>query len=511
MNLKLKCKLILDKTLSNTNVAMLTDLHRKTVAEYKYRLEAEHINVANVLNYSEKALTDIIQKRKSRDVIAFTEPNWDRVLTALPLKSMTKALAYDEYFSQVLYPMSKATFYRRLTCLIDKKGPVLRIQYSPGQQVSVDFSGLRPKIVDPKTGKVRKVELFVAVLGYSKYVFAKAVETQRVKDWCMVNRTMYEYFGAVPKYLVTDNLKSAVLRTKGTSAGLKLNETFSKAMAHYEISIIPTRSGRPKDKANVELAVLHAQRWIILPLRNHTFFSIDDLNKEIARCLERINNKVMQKAGEKSRRELFAIEKKQMQALPKYPYQYREYIKKVNIPRDYCVEHNGHYYSVPFEYIGKKIDVFTTSDTIEFYHQGEKLTSHTISLEITGYSFHDQHRPKNHRAYMSHKDRHFFLWGSYQNKIVRGYLNDHLDIYNNQNATDGASKSLQTMMELHGEELVLEAIDWATKNNLYRINSIRRAIQNPAIMSDFDDLCENIDVVQPTHSNIRGASYYEDK
>ena len=105
---------------------------------------------------------------------------------------------------------------------------------------------------------------------------------------------------------------------------------------------------KPKDKAKVESAVLIAERWIIAALRNHTFFSIGELNRAIREKLEEFNNRPLQKL-KVSRRHLFeTIDKPAMKPLPEKTVRICRVGKtKVNI--DYHVEIDHHYYSVPYQ------------------------------------------------------------------------------------------------------------------------------------------------------------------
>jgi transposase len=74
----------------------------------------------------------------------------------------------------------------------------------------VDYSGKKPHIVDPLTGEVIEVELFVAVLGASSCTFAERTYTQQVPDWLASNTRALMFFGGVPKTVVPDQVKSAV-------------------------------------------------------------------------------------------------------------------------------------------------------------------------------------------------------------------------------------------------------------------------------------------------------------
>src|SRR5690606_34170775 len=98
-----------------------------------------------------------------------------------------------------------------------------------------------------------------------------------------------------------------------------LNATFEAMAEHYDTTILPTRSRKPRDKAKVEGAVLIVERWILARLRNRTFFSLAQLNAAIAELLKELNNRPMRHVG-KSRRALFQeIERQALKPLPDAP------------------------------------------------------------------------------------------------------------------------------------------------------------------------------------------------
>jgi hypothetical protein len=84
-----------------------------------------------------------------------------------------------------------------------------------------------------------------------------------------------------------------------------LNQTFAAMAEHYDTTILPTRSRKPRDKGKVEGAVLIVERWILARLRHRRFFNLTDLNTAIGGLLEELNDRPMRHIG-KSRRRLYA-------------------------------------------------------------------------------------------------------------------------------------------------------------------------------------------------------------
>ena len=84
----------------------------------------------------------------------------------------------------------------------------------------------------------------------------------------------------------------------------EINPTYQDLAEYYGTTVIPARTRKPKDKAKVESAVLVSERWILAALRNHSFFSLQELNKAIGEKLREFNNRKFQKL-ETTRSKLF--------------------------------------------------------------------------------------------------------------------------------------------------------------------------------------------------------------
>src|SRR5690606_34592231 len=124
---------------------------------------------------------------------------------------------------------------------------------------------------------------------------------------------------------------------------------------YYNCVINPTRGYSPQDKALVENAVHLAYQRIYYPLREMTFFSLEDLNREICILLERYNNLLFRRK-ESSRIELFqTIERQYLKPLPDTTYELKDY-KRAKVQKMGYVyfSPDKSYYSVPYRYIGRE-------------------------------------------------------------------------------------------------------------------------------------------------------------
>lgn len=163
----------------------------------------------------------------------------------------------------------------------------MRQTHKAGEKVFVDYCGPTATVVNGQTGECRTAQIFVGVLGASNYTYAEATYSQSLPDWLMSHVRMFEYFGGCPMMVIPDNLRSAV--SKACRYDPELNPSYQQLAEHYQVTVIPARPYKPKDKSKAEVAVQIVERWILARLRHHTFFSLAELNQCIRVLLEELN------------------------------------------------------------------------------------------------------------------------------------------------------------------------------------------------------------------------------
>ena len=290
---------------------------------------------------------------------------------------------------------------------LDKRRLTMRQEHRAGEKFFVDYSGKKPHIVDPKTGEVTEVELFVAALGASNYTFAEATLTQRGPDFIASHVRAFAFLGGVPAALVPDQLKSGVIFACRYEPGIQ--RTYEELAQHYGTAILPARPGHPRDKAKVEVGVLIAQRWILARLRHETFFSLDTLNERIGERLEELNDRRMRVYGA-SRRELFErLDHPALKPLPVDPFVYSEW-RKARLNIDYHAEVEHHFYSAPHALVHEEVEARLTAITVELFHKGERVASHLRSYQRGRHTTIDEHMPKAHREHAEWSPSRIINW-----------------------------------------------------------------------------------------------------
>jgi transposase len=292
---------------------------------------------------------------------------------------------------------------------LKRRGLSMRQLHRAGEKCFVDYAGQKPTLIDPTTGEVMEVELFVGVLGASNYTYAEATRTQQVADWIASHQRAFAYFGGVPSVVVPDQLKSGV--TVPCRYEPQLQRTYEELGQHYSTVILPARPGKSRDKAKVEVGVQVAERWILARLRHERFFSLGALNARIAELREDLNGRRM-RLYQASRRELFEhLDRPALRPLPAEPFIYGEW-KTARVNIDYHVELHRHYYSVPFPLVHEVVDARLTATTVECFHKGERVAAHARDDTPGRHTTNPAHMPKAHQHHLEWTPSRLTEWAS---------------------------------------------------------------------------------------------------
>jgi transposase len=400
---------------SHRQIAASCDISTGSVGDYLKRAQLAGLEWSDVRELSEEQLEARLFQHVGRNeppLRAAVDYAW--LQRELPRTGVTLQLLWSEYEQAALarseHPYRYSQFCELYALWRGKRRLSMRQVHRAGEKLFVDYSGKRPHIVDAATGETREVELFVAVLGASNYTFAEATLTQRLPDFIASNIRALEYFEAVPAILVPDQLRSAIRGPDRYDPDI--NRTFLSFAQHYELTVIPARPGKPKDKPKVEAGVLIAQRWILARLRNGTFFSLIALNAAITELLEELNTRRFQKL-EGTRRSAFeSIDRPAMHSLPAQRYQYCDWTK-ARVGIDYHVEFDHRLYSVPYPLVAARVEVCASVSMIDIWHRGVRVALHRRSYGPKGTAVTlPAHRPAAHRDYGDWPPERMVAWGA---------------------------------------------------------------------------------------------------
>jgi transposase len=380
---------------------------------------------------------------------------------------------------------------------------VMRQEHRAGEKLFVDYAGQTVEVVDRRTGEIRSAQIFVAVLGASSYTYAEATWTQQLPDWIGSHVRAFEFLGGVSELLVPDNLRSGVAKAHRYEPDL--NPTYADLASHYGVVVLPARVRKPRDKAKAEAGVLLVERWILAVLRHRTFFSLAELNREIARHLERLNARPFKKLPG-SRRALFEqLDRPALRPLPAQPFAFAEW-KQVRVNIDYHVEIDGHYYSVPYQLVRKALEARYSERTVEVFHQGRRVASHPRSHLKGRHTTLPEHMPAAHRSYAEWTPQRLIRWAEQNGPATAGMVQTILERRAHPQQGFRSCLGIMRLGKRFGEERLEAACRRALTLNACSYKSIesilRQGLDGQAVPEQ-----QELDLVLE-HENIRGADYY---
>ena len=396
--------------MSARQVALVCQIARSTVGEYERRARVAGLSWPLPEGMDDGSLERLLTgcshqpARPGRDM-----PDAAYLKRELSKRNVTLMLLWEEYRQNNPGGYQYSQFCEHARRLLRQLGLVMRQEHRAGEKTFVDWAGDKLRIVDSDTGEVRQASLFVAVLGCSNFTFAELFANEQSPSWIRGHVHAYQHFRGVPAITVPDNTKTAVRGPQRYEPDL--NPLYADMAAHYGTVVVPARVRRPRDKAKIEVGVLIAERWLLAAVRNRTFFSIEEANREIGILTERLNNRVM-RTLKASRRQLFEeLDRPALLPLPAERYEWIEW-RTATVGPDYHIECYKHYYSVPYQLVGSPVDVRLSPVAVEILHNNRRVASHIRSYVPRSHTTQPEHMPSSHRRYAEWTPARIIAWAS---------------------------------------------------------------------------------------------------
>ncbi len=271
--------------------------------------------------------------------------------------------------------VSRSTFYRyvqqRLPRPVRAADVVVhRPKGVPGDEVQVDFGRLG-FWTDPATGKRYNVQAFAMTLVWSRHMFVCPVAKLNSANWLSCHVKAFEFFGAVPRRVVLDNLKDGVV--KADLYDPKINRSYREMANHYGILLDPCRSSEPTDKPHVERVVPYVRDsyW-----KGRSFGSWEEMEREALRWCREVAGMRIHRTTQLRPLEFYeAEEKPAMLPLPSEPWEQREWLTAKVAPDSHCLVKRT-LYSVPWRLLGRTLDVCVTRNTVQFSDGQDVVKTH---------------------------------------------------------------------------------------------------------------------------------------
>lgn len=334
---------------------------RWPIATIARNVGIHHATVRRALRRDGVPLSAMATRRSLADpyvpFIQETLASWPE-LTASRLFEMVKERGYTggpDHFRSIIgrfRPRKVAEAYLRLRTL-------------PGEQAQVDWGHFGHIDID---GTRRPLLAFVMVLSWSRWMYLRFTVDQRMGSFLAHHEGAFAEFGGVPRVLLYDNLKSAVIQRIGSA--IVFNETLLAYAGHQPFEPRPCAPRRGNEKGRVERGIRDV-RESFMPARAWT--DLADLNRQAAEWCRNVRgarkhpeDKTLTVAS------AFAEEKPRLRALPGDAFPIEDRVEAV-IGKTPYARFDGNDYGVPHTRVRRGVTVVASQDTVRVLDGAEEI------------------------------------------------------------------------------------------------------------------------------------------
>jgi transposase len=382
------------------------------------------------------------------------------------------------------------------------------VERIPGEKVYIDWIGDQPEIlVDSFTGEIRKIHFFVTTVGVSNLVYAEAFEDEKLPNFIAGTVHALESYGAVPKYLVPDNLKTAI--TRHTKDELVINSAYQDLESFYDVIILPPPPRKPKGKPTVEKYVQFLETHLLEDLKEKVYYNIEDINHDVWQKIEAINNEKKTEQSLSKMESFLRYDKPQMKPLAGESFSLCDYKYFAHVPNNYHLLYDDHYYSVLYTYYNQPAILKATMSEIRICDRNNKLicTHRRSYADYPKYITKQEHMAPHHQYYkeVNSKDGAYYRrWassiGPYTGKLIDAVLLAPQHEEQAYNSCNGILHMCKNQPRLIVEEISKTCVE----SNACRYSYFKKLLKN----RQDDNTMSPSSSTLPEHSNLRGKEEY---
>ena len=341
-------KTLWKKTRNKSEIARVTGHDWKTVSK--------------VIRDIEKGI-EIPRKKPKKTII----DDYRETLTKLLEKDLSALRIHEELLRDGF--IGSYSTVKKYVAMIKKRDDIfIRIHTDPGEEAQVDFGYIG--ITKDDCGKNRKTWVFNMRLSHSRLDYYEKVYDQKVETFIRCHINAFEFFGGVPAYVRIDNLKSAILKASFYEPIYQIN--YKQFADYYKFSPIPCRIYRPNDKGKVESGIKFVKGNFF---KGRTFESGTDLERKLREWNNSANKRVHGTTRKVPLEVFMEEEKPALSSLPPVRFSLAK-ISTRKVYHDCHIYVDYNYYSVPYAYVGKKVDIELTDKILKVFYGTEQIALH---------------------------------------------------------------------------------------------------------------------------------------
>jgi transposase len=291
----------------------------------------------------------------------------------------------------------------------------IRFHSLPGEEGQVDF-GYFGLTVDDQ-GHKRKTWVFNMRLSYSRLDYYEKVYDQKVETFIQCHINAFEYFRGIPKYIKIDNLKAAILEANFYEPVYQV--LYKQFAQYYGFQPIPCRVHKPNEKGKVESGIKYVKKNFYAGRR---FSSGSDLDKQLREWQDNICNARIHGTTRRIPRDLFDQEEQEkLLSLPLKAFRLPQVGQRI-VYHDCHVYIEYNYYSVPYKYIGKTVDIEVDTKLVRINYQGEQIALHTRIKDKGKFCTNPNHYPVYKRINSEEYKNKLSMIGQYAEELFKTLL-----------------------------------------------------------------------------------------
>lgn len=366
--------------------------------------------------------------------------------------------------------------------------PFRRMECAPGEELQVDFG--QGAYLELGGGKRRRPHVFRVVLSYSRKGYSEVVLRQTTDAFLLCLENAFWHFGGVPRRIVLDNLKAAVLQADWFDP--ELHPKIVAFAAHYGCVFLPTKPRMPRHKGKVERGVDYVQENA---LKGRTFASLNEQNDYLARweadtADARVHGTTRQGVGER----FLEVEKAALLPLPMERFaNFQEASRRVHT--DGHIEVAKAYYSAPPEYVGHTVWARWDGRLVRIFNAREALLTVHAQKRPGEFSTHRQHivsekinAVERGAEYLLGRVRHL---GTGCTRWAEAMLQGR--------GVEGV-RVLQGLLHLaqkHGSAALSKACEAAHAHGEYRLRTVRALLKRQDVKQPVFDFMDEHPLIRP--------------
>lgn len=382
-----------------------------------------------------------------------------RVSILSPYKNRIQALLdMHPYTAEQIFNMLKEQGFKGSYSVLSQyvstirppsKTAYLTLNFEPGEAAQVDFASCG----HIQLGHTRrKFYAFIMTLCHSRMMFVEFIYRQNKEHFLQCHRNAFEYFGGVPKSVMVDNCKVAVLE-HSYYGDIKLNPSYLDFSEHYGFKIKACKVRCPNEKGQVEKAVDYLKRNFLNGRTDIT--SLEAVNNALRQWMENTANVRKHKTTQKKPVELFESEKKELQLLNMAPYDCAD-IRPIRADNKFRVTFEANRYSVPSDFASTVLTAKIYPDRLLLYFDNNLIAEHRRSYDKNQ----DFENPEHLRKILEYKKN------AKDQKMMQNFLllSPNTEIYyaglkQKRFNTKDHIRKIMALSERYGREKISEAIN----------------------------------------------------